>query len=98
MIGRAAHAERDAGVLDGLVVISEESPCRAYAGLLGVVSQVFEPIVAHDFGVVIKENQKLARGRGRALIVGTGEIGVGGPGTSPSERGQSDRLFRYPSR
>src|SRR5438270_3053588 len=56
------------------VFVDEERSSSAYSRLFGVVKQVFQPIPAHDFRIVIEENEKLAAGMADSGIVCAREI------------------------
>ncbi len=84
MVGGASHPEGYARMLDGLVLVSEQGPRGPYVRLLAVVREVFEPIAADYFSVVVKENEKLTRGGGSAFIVGARKrLNRPGKGDSP---------------
>src|SRR4051812_49019391 len=68
VVGRTPHPESDAGMLDSLVFIREQGASGADVSLPGIKGEMLEPTFAHDFRIVIKENQEIA-GRGRGSFV-----------------------------
>lgn len=74
MIGRASHSQRNAGVLDRVVVINEQRAGRADIGLLRVMEQMLQPVRGNDLRVVVQEDQEITGGGRGALIVRAGKL------------------------
>ena len=86
VIGQAAHADKDAGVLNGVVRIQEPRSHHSHIRFLTVPQHFREQIRRLELHVVVHKQQVVALGMGGAEVVDRGVVKAALPHDHPQPR------------